>query len=279
MRVIFSRKGFDSSSGGCASPIVSGRPVSLPIPTRMPSPICFTDLGPSIGSMVNDLTGGRVSADRSCHLDPDVDAASLPSRPSGWRGCLGQVGAAQAHLDRQGVGVGDLFLFWGLFRAAERHDDSGWRFVGPPEHRIFGWLQVGDVLRVGPQGSAALSAHPWLRDHPHARDGWSEYNTLYVASEMLRLSERELRIPGWGVFSHGYRLTANGRSPSIWSVPAWLDPNRGGSGMSYHGRADRWQSAAGLLSCAARGQEFVADIGTRPDALAWLAALWVDGQP
>lgn len=44
MRVIFSRKGFDSAAGGCPSPIVEGKPISLPIPTRMPSVVCFGDL-------------------------------------------------------------------------------------------------------------------------------------------------------------------------------------------------------------------------------------------
>jgi hypothetical protein len=36
VRIIFSRKGFDSASGGCPSPIVDGMPIPLPIPTRQP---------------------------------------------------------------------------------------------------------------------------------------------------------------------------------------------------------------------------------------------------
>jgi Nucleotide modification associated domain 3 len=34
MKVVFSRKGFNSSAGGAPSPIIDGRPISLPIPMR-----------------------------------------------------------------------------------------------------------------------------------------------------------------------------------------------------------------------------------------------------
>jgi hypothetical protein len=38
VKLILSRKGFDSAAGGVPSPLIDGRPVSLPIPTRQPSP-------------------------------------------------------------------------------------------------------------------------------------------------------------------------------------------------------------------------------------------------
>jgi hypothetical protein len=34
MRIIFSRKGFDSAAGKAPSPIMEGEPISLPIPTE-----------------------------------------------------------------------------------------------------------------------------------------------------------------------------------------------------------------------------------------------------
>lgn len=49
--------------------------------------------------------------------------------------------------------------------------------------------------------------------------------------------------------------------------------------MSFHGQRERWNADAGQLSCVARGQEFVDDIGTRDDALNWLETLWCGGGP
>ena len=65
MRVIFSRKGFDSSAGGCPSPIIDGQPISLPIPTRMPSPVRYVDLLGDYGALVEQLTKGKVTP-REC---------------------------------------------------------------------------------------------------------------------------------------------------------------------------------------------------------------------
>lgn len=268
MRVILSRKGLDSAAGGMPSPIVSGRPVSLPIPTRAPTPTTYGRLSRDLGVLIGELSDGRLGADSPCHLDPDIEYDLLPRQP-GWRGAFGQAGAAQSHLDNQGVEPGDVFVFWGLFRRAER--DDRWRFAGLREHRIYGWLQVADVLRVGTEPGPALMRSPWLVDHPHVRPGWGTKSTVYVATESLRLGGDNLGVPGWGVLGRGRRLTREGESPSRWSVPNWLTPKRGGTGMTFHKPAAFGDD--GSLQSAARGQEFVADASGRADASAWLREL------
>lgn len=268
MKLIFSRKGFDSSAGGVPSPLVDDRPISLPIPTRMPTPIRYGDLSNGVAELVSDLTRGRIAADRPCHLDPDLDTKSLVRQP-GWRGALGQVSAAQSHLSNNGVGQGDVFLFWGLYRPAVRGQTGSWVFAGTPEQRLFGWLQIDEVLTIGKDPLPALTRYPWLRSHPHLTTGWPANNTVYVARERLVLPGRAADLPGFGVLNRGLRLTAPASNqPSLWAVPSWLDPLRGGTGLTYH-PAERW-SRDGTLRSAPRGQEFVADIDDRRDAMDWL---------
>jgi Nucleotide modification associated domain 3 len=91
--------------GWSPSPLVDGRPISLPIPTRMPTPTRFGDLSDDVAQLVSDLTRGRITAVRPCHLDPDLDAKSLVRHP-GWRGALGQVSAAQSHLSNNDIDSG-----------------------------------------------------------------------------------------------------------------------------------------------------------------------------
>lgn len=274
MKLILSRKGFDSAAGGVPSPIVGDRAISLPIPTRMPTPLRYGDLSEPIPSLVEQLTQGKLGRNAPCHLDPDLDPTVRPRRP-GWCGSLGQVGAAQSHLAGQGVGEGDLFLFWGLFRPVAE-SASGWHFTGSREHRLFGWLQVGEVLPLGPDGSHALERYPWLDEHPHVRAGWSDNNTLYLARDTLMLGSKATTTPGFGLFPRGRRLTApDSRLPSLWKVPDWLNPTRGGVGLTYH-PAERFGSD-GTLKAAARGQEFVADLTGRRDAMRWLQDLFAEG--
>jgi hypothetical protein len=268
MRIVFSRKGVDSAAGGCASPLLDGRPVSLPIPTGQPSPTRYGDLSPPLPACAAHLSGGRLAHDSFCHLDPDIDAAALPGRPPGWRGALGQASAALSHLRNQGVGPGDLFLFWGLFRPVARQGER-WRPVGPPVHALYGWLEVAEFMDLGEDGSPAAGRHAWLRDHPHARPGWGRHNGIYVATPRLGLRPG---LPGSGTFARAVPLTApDAANLTDWLVPGWLHPHAGGTGMSYH-PAWRWR-AGGRLTAAARGQEFVADIGARRDARDWAARL------
>jgi len=165
VKIIFSRKGVDSKAGGCASPILDGQPISLPIPTSMPTPIRYGDLAEPMPTMASDLSRGRLSRDKPCHLDPDIiDQAvlTIPRLP-GWRGALGQAGLALSHLRNAEVGPYDIFLFWGLYRPC-RWTKIGWLYAGPRRHGIFGWLQVDDVVDLGPDGRTL-----WQDTH-----GWSD---------------------------------------------------------------------------------------------------------
>ena len=93
MKVIFSRKGFDGSAGGCPSPIIDGIPLSLPIP-YLNSTMSYRHF--NLGRMVTDLTNGKLSKSDFCHNDPDL-----------IMGAFGQVSSAQSHLNNQNVGSGD----------------------------------------------------------------------------------------------------------------------------------------------------------------------------
>src|SRR5690606_16187329 len=131
--------------------------------------------------------------------------------------------------------------------------------------RIFGWLQVDSVLRLGGDSASIVGRYPWLADHPHLQPGWPPSNTVYLARERLSLFGDDLKLPGWGVFRIGHRLTALGSTkPTVWSVPDWLNPSKGGTGMTFH-PSERW-SSDGFVRSASRGQEFVANIADRQDA-------------
>ena len=129
MRVIFSRKGFDSAAGKAPSPIINGVPISLPIPTKNRSETSYRLAG--FGEIVEQVTKGRIGADDLCHEDPYSQMGV---------GFSAETGAAQPRLEKNGVDVGDVFLFFGLFASPEGRDRH---------HRIFGYLEVDEVRRLG----------------------------------------------------------------------------------------------------------------------------------
>jgi hypothetical protein len=275
VKLIFSRKGFDSQYGRVPSPILpDGSLQTFPIPSAHGRPLRDISCGShALHKLAEDLTRGAVNANTSVHLDPDLQAGSV-SRRSGWRPSLGQVAAAQQHLRKQGVGPGDVFLFFGWFRHAEQVGGR-WQYVreAPGVHALFGWLQVGSMHKVGDGPSP-----DWLHDHPHvqhaARIGMD--NTVYVAGDSVAGSAGSLPAAGtfkdWGP---DLQLTAQGATRSIWRVPRWLlkDPQR--PGLSYHGDPGRWsvERDSCLLQTVGKGQEFVIDMGDCGEASHWLQAL------
>lgn len=282
MRLILSRKGFDSSSGGCPSPIFpDGSMIALPIPSRR-SPIRYQDLnwrGRNLGEVVVRLTRGKRSRDYGAHLDPDL-RPEIRTRPPDWRPAFGQGGSAQGHLRKQGVGIGDLFLFWGVFRAV----DEDLRWLGRPAHYIWGWLQIGIVASVDKVVRTGGSTWRWAQAHPHWHLPTDPANTMYVAAERLSLPGGRLNgVPGSGVFDFVdpvQRLTAeNAKSPLEWSLPLGFFP-RGRAALTYHDSPARWSQADNRahLVTVARGQEFVLDLELYPELTDWLADVIAGGR-
>jgi hypothetical protein len=127
---------------------------------------------------------------------------------------------------------------------------------------------VESFEELRPDGTHVLDKYPWLRDHPHVHGDWPPNNGLFIARELLSIGDGT--IPGFGVFKTPIVLTkAGSKTPSIWSVPNWLNKAVGGTGMTFHDTSDRWH-IDGTVQIVGRGQEFVAHAGNRPDAREWL---------
>ncbi|MDR6847721.1 hypothetical protein J2Y57_000916 [Sphingomonas sp. BE137] len=153
---------------------------------------------------------------------------------------FGQCGAAQSHLSNQGVGVGDIFLFFGLFA-----DEA----TGERHHRIFGYLRVEEA--AAPSSLAALDL--LARPHPHTIGEWNANNTVYRGEGgVARIAHSALR------------LTQPGGPLRQWIVPKWLSE----AGLSFHRKPERWL-VADRLEIVARGQEFVTDVSDNRLALDW----------
>ncbi len=282
MKIIFSRKGFDSGTGKVPSPIFpSGELCSLPIPENAPDrisrryqEIMFGDL--NLGAIVSDLTRHRINADKNAHLDPDLNVGSIPRQP-GWKPIFGQTDIAERHLQNYNVKEGDTFLFYGWFRQVEQWNGS-FRYVKntPGQHVIFGWLQIEQ--RIALQNRSAIPT--WALDHAHCiREQSSKVDSIYISTDRLQLPGMSVNLPGAGIFPRFEPilcLTAQGMSRSKWRLPLWFYPEGKESSLTYNAKLSQWESEQDyvLLNTVGRGQEFILDCLHYPEAPEWLSGIF-----
>ena len=266
MKVILSRKGFDSANGGQASPILpDGTVLSLPIPSHDDIP--FSEIqwhGTSFLDIIRQLNKNTLITSASrCHLDPDLRKEVRPRRP-GWTPAFGQKGSSLTELLNNNVAVGDIFLFYGWFKQTEYHDEKLCYLRGAKDiHAIYGYFQIGEIIRE------EKDIPEWLREHPHAnhdkydKDWERKQNAIFLPSRQLSFNQE---LPGAGTFTFDRRrvLTKEGCSRSRWTFPdaMWGTPI---SHCPNGWRKDYFQSAA-------IGQEFVMD--ATPPVLDWLRAIF-----
>ena len=279
MKIILSRKGVDSGSGKTASPIFpDGRMLSLPIPDKQ-SPIRYQDIKwheYDLGKVVSDLTNGRIAASFFSHLDPDLNHESLP-RSNNWLPLFGQTGAAQGHLRNNNVMIGDIFLFFGLFRDVSiKAKRLEWSTGSTLRHVIWGWLQVGRIVAVD---NCNREKFHWAGYHPHFHQDPDQNNTIYVAKQNLELPNTPTQKKGAGVFSRftqELQLTSpTVTKPSLWELPKWFYPQADRRPLSYHGDLNRWKRTITTtqLNSVSRGQEFVLECADYPEATKWVYSL------
>ena len=220
MKVILSRKGFDSANGGIVRPIMEdGTLISFPIPSNDKD--TFDDLfycGQAYSKILKDL-GYKGSLNcPHCHVDPDLTIGRRTTQTEGWRPIFGQVNSSAAYLiDTVGIKPGDLFLFFGNYHRVECINGA-YRFVKKTGNFyndndlqvIWGYMQVGEIITLPEE----QRKYPW---HPHSADTYisKHYNTMFVASDKLSFNEN---IPGAGTlrFREDRVLTAPGCRKATW---------------------------------------------------------------
>lgn len=288
-RIVLSRKGSDSAWGGRPSLRVGDELISLPIPESAARSgaggLRYRDLPghERVGALHDHLRG--VGPERHVHLDPDLRPA-LRAHAAGAGASkrrilmFGQEGAAERHLRNQGVGAGDLFLFFGWFRQASLRAGL-WRRFGPDEHCVWGWLQVEDSHAV--TSAQAARGLKWAAHHPHVAR-WEMFdgnNRVYRARERLSFAPQ---LAGAGVFRWHPALTltqrcVEGATRREWCLPGFIRR----TGLTYN-QVDgpRCPASRGRVhfSSAAIGQEFVLPAhrpfrkSERNAVAAWLGSLF-----
>lgn len=196
-RIVLSRKGFDSVAGGCASPILDGKLISLPIPEKEPGKgqLRYQGLrgkeGEQIVDLVKQLTKGKkekIDGSHLVHLDPDLRVELRDEQHAHLPFAFGQSGHSQSEL--RDIGTGDLFLFFGWFREAKKISEQ-YEFCRktPDIFAIWGWLQVEERFELPKDLERAQMKAP---HHPHVSHHRNRKNNcLYVASKNLTF------LPEW----------------------------------------------------------------------------------
>ena len=265
MKIILSRKGFDSANGEQANPILpDGTLLSLPIPDDDGN-VSYESLhwnGMSYYDIIHSLKSNtKWKADSMCHLDPDL-RMEVKARMQGWKPAFGQAGSTLSHLKRQHVSVGDLFLFFGWFRATEeKNGQLVYRKKAPNQHIVYGYMQIGDVVEKKDD------APEWLKEHPHIADKKirnEDLNTIFLPSDTLSFLP-ELKGCGLLKYRADRVLTKAGMPRGCWDLPSFFKKVE----ISYH--PDPWKNNFFKSTC--RGQEFVME--ATPEILNWAKRLIV----
>lgn len=245
MRVVLSRKGMDSASGGIASPVLpDGTLLSLPIPDPSTETAykALSYKGHRFDKIIRQLSPKfDFMKNQNCHLDPDI-YDDIEGRPDEWKPAFGQYKISARHLDKQKVGVGDIFLFYGMFKQTEYQPGCTLSYVrnAPIRHIIYGYMKIGKILQEQQEITACYSWHPHSKAIQHA------YNRLYLPETY-----------GTFHYSDSLVLTKQGQeNRRLWTLPAFFAEN----GISISWQGNNRPVLVGEyaeLNTARRGQEFV----------------------
>jgi hypothetical protein len=264
MKLIFSRKGWDSTAGEKPNPIVDGQFVPLPIPKRvnrggnLPLNVIYSPPPSSIS--LNNFVG---SLPGYFHPDPWLYREMLKNTPNGWLPALGHTpsSSAERHLVNQNVKTGDIMLFFGWFREATFAQGKLIFQRGKPDlHVIFGYLQIGEKVKRN-DFPALKKRIPGLSAHPHVMNTMGD-DVLYVARPFLDIpGVPQNAIAGGGLFSkfrNRLILTDDendNKKRSSWRLRGWASSDVFPQ-MSYLKKWKREQSDW-TVENSLQGQEFV----------------------
>ncbi|BAI80359.1 conserved hypothetical protein [Deferribacter desulfuricans SSM1] len=265
MKIIFSRKGFDSSYGGFPSLIFpDGTLFSIPIPDKE-SNISYSDLTFkyntfSIQDILNDVTKNKIKSGKwyncnykekkfKCHFDPMY----LPDKQIM---AFGQTNSAASHLINHDVTKGDIFLFFGWFKHIElRNNKWCYKRKSLDIHLIWSYMIVDEIydLNDSKQTELIKDKYPYLVSHPHISSKKYRKNILFISKNFKLLS-----------FSDQIILTdlKNYKNRSKWRLPNYFNYPKH---FTYINEKNcKIDGCDVIVNIPDRGQEFIFDINKIP---------------
>jgi hypothetical protein len=292
MKLVLSRKGFDSGSGGCLSPYNhdTGKYIWFPIPEKVNSysnqirytDICVKDqyIGSHRGSNLSEIYKSIKGTDRVklrkneyasiyddqlfAHFDPML---GIPPWIVENDKCkigmgFGQFNAAP-QLENQNVNEGSIFLFFGGFQSTSNRKISG--------HYIYGWLKVKKRIDTYKECKENLEQYN-LSHHPHVTEAAfhrNQKNYIFLPDKWLF---EDLNIPGYGYFTtlNDHLLLSNNKESkkATWKLPNFFYKNL----TQVHQKT--WQNTKDGF-CTVKtgiGQEFVTQLTLKGEE--WLRELF-----
>lgn len=272
MKVILSRKGFDSSNGGYPSPILpDGTMLSLPIPDDIG--LGYSEIqynGVTYSEIISQLTNGKFKKE-ICHLDPDIRPDLRTTPAENWSPAFGQVHSAQGVLRNAKVEIGDIFLYFGWFRKTIERE-NGYNYLTRKDsddfydisdlHAIYGYMQIGEIIT----DKEEIKKYSW---HPHSFSHYNEDNSnnaLYLPAKRLSFAPN---LPGYGTFAYDkkYVLTAENKTRSNWVYkPFYAPENVCGTRKNCAKETDKYIQYNGIW------QELVLD--ESPELINWIYSLF-----
>ena len=296
MRLVLSRKGFDSGSGGCLSPYNhnTGQYIWFPIPEKVNSysnKIRYKNIlvkneylsglkGSNLSEVYKNYKGtNRVKLRRNeyasidnnelfAHFDPMLGIPPLIEENEKWiigKG-FGQFNAAP-QLENHDVNKGSIFLFFGGFQSTANTKISG--------HYIYVWLKVKKRIETYEECKEILEQYN-LNHHPHITEAAfnrNQKNYIFLPEQWLY---EDLNIPGCGYFStlnDHLLLSSNKESnKATWKLPNLFYKNL----TQVHQKT--WEKTKDGF-CTVKtgiGQEFITELSKQGEE--WLRELFLKNQ-
>ena len=274
MRIVLSRKGFDSTAGGGPSPVLEDKTMlSLPIPEiggegHTPKNLAEANwhryddliLRPEIKKYCKNPRKREQKKHKHCHLDPDIRPELWKKQPDDWQAAFGQCGAAGGHLknelDLNNIEQENiLFLFFGLFRQWKNN-----KFIGNPFHAIWGYMLCDKVITDIKEMEKKFPCHP------HAKLINATNNLLFSAQKGC-----------YGTFKYSERLVLTDldlqkTAKTKWKIDAlpWFEYLKDGTvTMSYHKGECFPEGEDYFQACQGYGQEFVVSSSVDDSEVNW----------
>jgi hypothetical protein len=217
MKIILSRKGFDSANGGIVSPIMEdGTMLSFPIPSKDKD--SYDDLiycDQPYSRILKDL---KYKDGFNCHVDPDLSEDRRKAKIDSWCPIFGQINSSATYLmNNVDVKVGDLFLFFGNYHKV-RYADGKYQYIKKTGdfysdcdlQVIWGYMQVGEIITI-PEEQRKYSWHP----HSSEKRVENITNVMFKASDKLSFNEN-MSGAGLLAFREDRVLTAKNCNKATW---------------------------------------------------------------